>query len=119
MAVKGPGGVRGKLLAYALSFPEAYEDHPWGERVAKVGKKVFVFFSADDSAEPGFSIKLSDSHGQALTVRGVEPTGYGLGRHGWVNVPLKGTTVPIVVMRDWIEESYRLVAPKKLAARLE
>ena len=28
------------LLAFALTYPEAYEDHPWGERVVKVRKKV-------------------------------------------------------------------------------
>ena len=32
-----------RLRKYALSFPEAYEEFPWGERVAKVNKKVFVF----------------------------------------------------------------------------
>ena len=27
----------------AMSFPEATEDFPWGDRVIKVRKKVFVF----------------------------------------------------------------------------
>ncbi|MBA3709787.1 MAG: hypothetical protein H0W83_13320, partial [Planctomycetes bacterium] len=31
------------LRAFALAFPGAYEDFPWGERVVKVAKKVFVF----------------------------------------------------------------------------
>ena len=42
MAAKRPGGVRGKLLEYALSLPEAYEDHPWGETVAKVLIAVYL-----------------------------------------------------------------------------
>jgi predicted DNA-binding protein (MmcQ/YjbR family) len=112
-------GLRAKLLEYALSFPEAYEDHPWGESVAKVGGKVFVFLGHEDHAESGVSLKLASSHGQAMTIRGIEPTGYGLGRSGWVNIPFKGRTVPIAVLRDWIDESYRLVAPKKLVAKLD
>ncbi|HCO04282.1 MAG TPA: dGTPase, partial [Actinobacteria bacterium] len=31
------------VRTFALGLPEAYEDHPWGESVAKVNKKVFVF----------------------------------------------------------------------------
>ena len=36
------------LRAFAFGLPEAWEDHPWGESVAKVGKKVFVFFGTTD-----------------------------------------------------------------------
>lgn len=28
---------------YALSFPGAYAEHPWGQTVVKVSKKVFLF----------------------------------------------------------------------------
>src|ERR671936_2279917 len=28
---------RGKIRRFALTLPDAYEDHPWGEDVAKVG----------------------------------------------------------------------------------
>ena len=36
-------GVRDKLLSFALAFPGASLDHPWGEEVAKVNGKIFVF----------------------------------------------------------------------------
>ena len=33
------------------------------------------------------SVKLAESHAHALAIDGAEPTGYGLGRAGWVMVP--------------------------------
>ena len=32
-----------KVREFALGMPGAIEDFPWGESVAKVNKKVFVF----------------------------------------------------------------------------
>jgi predicted DNA-binding protein (MmcQ/YjbR family) len=101
-----------ELLAFALSFPETREDHPWGETVAKVRAKVFVFLGPER-----MTVKLIESHEHALSIDGAAPTGYGLGPSGWVTVPFAG--VPLDVLRDWIEESYRIVAPKRLVALLD
>lgn len=113
--------LRRRLLAFALELPGAYEDHPWGEDVAKVNKKVFVFLGlGEDPASLAMTVKLPDqSHHHALSVPGAEPTGYGLGRSGWVTVPFRDTTPPIDVLKEWVEESYRLVAPRKLIAELD
>ena len=108
------------LHDFALSLPGAWEDFPWGERVAKVGKKVFVFFGHDDKTEPSrVTIKLVESHGHVLAIKGAAPSGYGLGRAGWVNVPVQAESVSPELLRDWIEESYRIVAPKRLVAELD
>jgi len=113
-------GVRAQLLAFALSLPGAFEDFPWGERVAKVNRKVFVFFGPDDRAGPPLmTVKLVESHGHALAIEGAQPTGYGLGRSGWVDVPLDAQGVTLELLRDLIEESYRVVAPKRLVAELD
>ena len=109
---------RAKLLAHALAFPGAYEDFPWGESVAKVNKKVFVFLGMEDDPQ-GMGVKLAESHEQAMSMSNVEPSGYGLGKAGWVSVTFAADGPPICVLRDWIEESYRLVAPKKLIAQLD
>jgi predicted DNA-binding protein (MmcQ/YjbR family) len=100
------------LLAFALSLPEAWEDHPWGETAVKVRKKIFVFLGPNR-----VTVKLDEAHAHALSIDGAEPTAYGLGKAGWVNVPVAG--VDEEVLRDWIEESYCLVAPKRLVALLE
>ena len=118
----GPGRLRGRLREYALSFPEAHEDHPWGESVVKVRAKVFLFLGSDDDPAhpPGFGVKLVASLEEALALPGVTPMGYGLGRAGWVTVRLDTPGLPPEdVLRDWVEESYRAVAPKRLAALLD
>ena len=42
------------LSSFALSLPGTREDHPWGERVAKGGKQVFVFFGRATPVELDF-----------------------------------------------------------------
>jgi len=110
--------VRDRLLAFALSLPGAWEDHPWDETVAKVGKKVFVFMGPDDVS--GMSVKLVDPalHDHALSLPGAEPTGYGLARAGWVSLTFKGR-VPAGLLEEFIEESYRAIAAKKLIRELD
>jgi predicted DNA-binding protein (MmcQ/YjbR family) len=108
--------VRKRLLAFALTLPEAYEDHPWDETVAKVRRKVFVFFGGTPNL---MTVKLDESHGHALSVEGAEPTGYGMGKSGWVNIPVDAPGLNHSLLCDWIEESYRIVAPKKLVAALD
>lgn len=100
------------LLRFALSLPQAWEDHPWGDTVVKVRKKIFVFVGAER-----ITVKLDEAHAHALSIDGAEPTGYGLGKAGWVTVPTAGVAED--VLRDWIEESYRLVAPTRLVAALD
>jgi predicted DNA-binding protein (MmcQ/YjbR family) len=112
--------VRRQVLAFALGLPGAYEDHPWGESVAKVNNKVFVFFGAgEDPKNQGMSVKLRESHEEALGVPVAKPTGYGLGPSGWVSLTFGHGAPPTGVLKDWVEESYRIVAPKRLVAELD
>ncbi len=78
---------------------------------------MFVFLGRDGSTEPSFSVKLVESHRHALATEGARPTGYGLGKSGWVTGCM--SHVPLATLQDWVEESYRIVAPKRLVARLD
>jgi predicted DNA-binding protein (MmcQ/YjbR family) len=112
-----------KVREFALGLPGAAEEFPWGETVAKVNKKVFVFLGVDDGSYPlGITLKLKDeeAHAHALTSPGAEPAGYGLGKSGWVRIPLAEQGAPVAeLLCDWVEESYRAIAPKKLVAELD
>lgn len=118
-AVSCPGvsRVREQLRELALSLPGAVEEHPWGEDVVKVAGKVFVFLGT--AASRRMTVKLDESLGHALSVQDARPAGYGLGRSGWVTVPLEAEGIDLDLLRDWIEESYRIVAPRRLVARLD
>jgi predicted DNA-binding protein (MmcQ/YjbR family) len=113
---------RAMLRTFALELPGAYEDFPWGESVVKVNKKVFVFLGMD--VQPGagfsFSVKLPISGNDVLALPFAVPTGYGLGKSGWVTLRfLPGDQPPIGTLRAWVEESYRVIAPRRLIAQLE
>ena len=111
-------GARDKVLAFALSLPGTAVDRPWeDEEVVKVNGRIFVFLGPPGSRR--LSVKLAESHAHALAIDGAEPTGYGLGRAGWVTVPFRATGVSVAVLRDWVEESYRIRAPKTLVAKLD
>ena len=66
------------------------------------------------------AVKLPHSSTEALALPFTEPTGYGLGRHGWVSVHFEPDEQALVkLLKEWILESYRAVAPKRLFAELE
>ncbi len=110
---KRPALALAKLRGFALAFEGAWEDHPWGETVFKVGTKVFVFSNADAESF-GLSVKLPTSRDAALTLPFAEPTGYGLGKSGWVSARFPGgKDVPWPVLEAWLNESYAAVAPKR------
>ena len=107
------------LRRYALRFPESHEDFPWGERVVKVRKKVFVFMGVSNDGL-SLSVKLPESQTIALILPFAVPTGYGLGGSGWVTATFApGEHPPTDMLREWIEESYRAIAPKKLSLLID
>jgi len=106
------------LRKFALGYPDAREEFPWGERVVKVKGKVFVFLGGD-GPELGLSVKLPHSGVLALGLPFASPTGYGLGKAGWITARFGAREkAPVDLLRLWIDESYRAVAPKKLVAAL-
>jgi predicted DNA-binding protein (MmcQ/YjbR family) len=107
-----------KLRGYALSFPEATEEFPWDERVIKVRGKIFVFLGEVEGMLR-VAVKLPVSAEMALTLPFTTPTGYGLGRAGWVTARFGGDDqVPIELVKEWIAQSYRAVAPKAVLKAL-
>ena len=86
--------------------------------MVKVGKKVFVFMGMADGDGLGLSVKLPASGPMALLLPFAKPTGYGLGKSGWVSAHfVPSDDPPLALLREWIDESYRAVAPKTRSPR--
>ncbi|CAN94861.1 hypothetical protein sce4698 [Sorangium cellulosum So ce56] len=102
-----------RLRDAALAYPEAVEEFPWGDRVAKVRGKIFVFLNTHEG-KLHVTAKLPQSGEAALMLPFAEPTGYNLGKSGWVTARFgPRDRVPEAMLLEWIEESYRAVAPKR------
>jgi predicted DNA-binding protein (MmcQ/YjbR family) len=106
------------LRAAALKYPETVEDMPWGHPAYKVaGKKAFMFVGGDESTGLTVSMKLRFRAEEALNHKFAAPTGYGLGKSGWVTFTFgPKAKPPLATLVDYLDESWRAVAPKKLSA---
>ena len=104
------------LRAHGLGFPEAEEDFPWGHTALKVRGKTFVWLDETDGVF-SLTVKLPVSRDFAETFDFASPAGYGLGRSGWISCRFApGEKPELELMKRWLAESYRAVAPKKLGA---
>jgi YjbR len=80
----------------------------------KTHGKAFLFVGGKE-----IRLKLQASLAEAGKLAAKEPERYQAGKIGWVTVRLHpGDALPIDVLERWIDESYRLLVPKQLAAKL-
>lgn len=106
------------MRRHGLGFPETIEDFPWGHTALKVRNKTFAWLDESDGTL-SLTVKLPVSRDFAETFDFAEPAGYGLGRSGWISCRFDAGAEPdLDLLRRWLAESYRAVAPKKLAALL-
>ncbi|MCR9159195.1 MAG: MmcQ/YjbR family DNA-binding protein [Nannocystaceae bacterium] len=107
------------LRAYGLEFPGAHIKSPWPNHAdLAVADKTFAYLG---KGEGPFSIscKLPETSAVALELPFTEPTGYGLGKWGWVTATIERGKIPLSMLEAWIEESYRAQAPKRLIKELD
>lgn len=106
------------LRKAALGYPQTVEDFPWGHSAFKVaGKKAFLFMGATEDGGFSCSVKLPFRNEEALKLKGAEPTGYGMAKSGWVTFSFgPKAKPPMAKLTDYLDESWRAIAPKKLSA---
>jgi predicted DNA-binding protein (MmcQ/YjbR family) len=106
------------VRALALSWPETYEDAPWGHPVFKVAdNRMFVTMTEVDAALR-MSLKLTPEEREiALELPHVQIAAY-VGRYGWVTVTVTDEAT-LEDALEWMRESYWLRAPARLRPAVE
>lgn len=106
-----------ELRAFGLTYPGVEIKSPWpGHADLAVNGKTFAYLSVE--GQPfSISVKLRYTGEEARKLRFATPTGYGLGKSGWVTFAPAPSEMPSIrQLKSWLDESYRAQAPKKLAA---
>lgn len=109
-----------ELRAWGLTLPGAHRKSPWPEHDdLAVKDKTFAYLPA--VGQPfKLSVKLPYTGPAALDLPFAEPTGYGLGKSGWVSFYPSETDMPsLEQLKEWVEESYRAQAPRTLVKQLD
>jgi predicted DNA-binding protein (MmcQ/YjbR family) len=109
-----------ELRAFGLTLPGAHSKSPWPEHDdLAVKDKTFAYLPARGRAF-SLSCKLPYTGYEALQLPFAQPTGYGLGKSGWVSFnPWEDDIPDIEQLKAWVEESYRAQAPRKLVKELD
>ncbi len=111
-----------RLRQLCLALPEATEKEAWGDPTWRVRDRIFAMQKGNfGGGRPSVWVKAAAGAQEALVGSDadrffVPPY---VGHRGWVGIHLDGRRVPWAEVGELIEDSYRLVAPKRLAARLD
>jgi predicted DNA-binding protein (MmcQ/YjbR family) len=114
-----------ELRKIALSFPEAFEKVSWGRPVF-CAPKIFAMYGGNAKTDGDFTaypysvlVKVDESDRRALDqdTRFYFPA-Y-MGPSGWLGLDLTAAKVDWDEVRELVDASYRIVAPKKLIKELD
>jgi predicted DNA-binding protein (MmcQ/YjbR family) len=108
-----------RIRDLALSFPEAYEDRPWGDfPVFKVGEnKVFGWAVPEDGAVH-VTMKLTAEEREIAHLLPYVRTASYVGRYGWITAAVTDDE-SLESALEWLRESYWLKCPAELRAAVE
>jgi len=107
-----------RIRELALSWPQTYEDSPWGHPVFKVGDNK-MFAAMSDRDDPlTLTVKLTPEEREiALHFPHVSVARY-VGRYGWVTTEVTDEE-SLESALEWLRESYWLKAPADLRKAVE
>ena len=112
-----PQRIAARIRELALSFPEAYEDEPWGHPVFKVAENR-MFASISNEAPVKLTVKLTAEEREIASLLPYVSRARYVGRYGWVTAQVTDEE-SLDAALEWLRESYWLKAPEELKAAVE
>lgn len=107
-----------QIRQIALSLPDAEEGTSCVNRAFHAGGKNFLFLGEKDG-ELTMRMKLHDALSDIESRSQAAPSRYDIGKFGWVFFRFDPADIPgSDELTAWIHESFTLLAPKKLVARM-
>ena len=106
------------LRGRALQFPGVAEGDSCVKRAFKARTKGFLYLGETGDTY-NVMLKVGDSLDAVKRFCAERPDDRSVGETNWVTLHFGGDEAPPEALDDWIEESYRLLAPKKLVNELE
>lgn len=113
-----------RLREICLALPEATEQVFGGHTTPtwRVRDKIFAMFSEEEGTRGRFSVWCKAAPGAQHVLISGDPAHFFspryVGPKGWVGVYLDASA-PWDVVEELVRDSYRLIAPKRLAATLD
>jgi len=99
------------VRALALSFPQTYEDAPWGFPVFKVGANtLFAWMTEEAEGRVDVTLKLTAEEREIAELLPWVRRASHVGRYGWITVEVTDEDT-LAAALEWVRESYWLKAP--------
>lgn len=99
------------LFEHASSKPDAVLDHPWGDTVFKVRKKIFVFLGRSACTVKPYPEELDLLLGRDDVVLSKY-----IGRYGWITLTI-GDDETLELAKSLIDDTYYQIATKRQRER--
>jgi predicted DNA-binding protein (MmcQ/YjbR family) len=108
-----------RIRELALSFPETYEDRPWGDfPFFKVGSNKVFGWAIVEGEAVNVTVKLTaEEREMAHLLPYVRRASY-VGRYGWITAAVTDEE-SLEAALEWLRESYWLKCPAELKAAVE
>lgn len=106
------------LRDYAITLPETSEGASCVHRAFRARKKNFLFVGEKDDGSCKVMLKLGPSLEAGQEIAQTDSR-FQAGSNGWATIRFGASNPPdAALLKQWVDESYRLLAPKGLVKLL-